>query len=280
MNLLELTSVEETKSQLEELVKPFQQEQNRRQKKADFVKKCIQCVEKNDFFQLDELLKSKQASDVLEDPNFQECQSIFSQLQAYADEQIEQSRLQFKDALLRSASEVGIPMTVDWPKFFVLKGIQGEVDFTKRTTVINQTTIKSIDPKRIAQAALNIKRKLYDSPFEPETFINALFACYKEILKQSNQGVGNPVPIVQFYTDYVMSLQSKTFFQNMDKGKFRGYSLEQFAVDLWRFFESKAICADGYFIKLSPGRGKPLSLIDHDGQERQITHVSFTKVES
>ena len=59
MPLLEMTSVEEAKNQLEELVKPFQQEQNQRQKKSDFVKKCIQCIEKNDFFQLDELLKSK-----------------------------------------------------------------------------------------------------------------------------------------------------------------------------------------------------------------------------
>ncbi len=75
------TNVEDAKHHLGEIVKPFQQELNRRQKSSDFIKKCIQCIEKNDFFQLDELLKSKQAKVVLEDAGLEGCASIFSQLQ-------------------------------------------------------------------------------------------------------------------------------------------------------------------------------------------------------
>ena len=40
------------KDQLQEIIKPYQQEQNRRQKRFDFLKKCVQCIEKNDFFQM------------------------------------------------------------------------------------------------------------------------------------------------------------------------------------------------------------------------------------
>lgn len=279
MTLLNIASLEDVKNQLGEIVKPFQQEQTRRQKKSDFVKKCMQCIEKNDFFQLDELLQSKQVVDVLEDPNFVECESIFSHLRAYANQQIENYRLQFKDALLQMAEKAELPIEIDLPRFSVLKGIDGKIDFANRNTVINQVTIKSIDPKRIVSTALNIKRKLYDSVFEPQKFIDSLFEAYKEILKKSDQGVGEIVPIWQLYTDYVWSLQSKTFFQNMDKGKFKGYSIEQFAVDLWRFFVSTTSAAEGgYALRLNPGRGKSLWLIDQDGEKRQITHASFVKI--
>lgn len=276
---LEIASIEDAKNQLEEIVKPFQQEQNQRQKKSDFVKKCVQCIEKNDFFQIDELLKSKLAADILEDSNFEGCESIFSHLGAYVDQQIENYQLQFKNDFLEMAEKAGLPVEFNYPKFSILKGIEGNIDFAKRITAINQATIKSVDPRRIISAALKIKRNLYDSVFEPQKFIDALFTCYKEILKKSGQGIGNGVPICELYTDYVFSLQSKTFFQNMDKGKFKGCSVEQFAVDIWRFFESDVSCAEGgYCIKLSPGRGKSLWLIDHDGEKRLITHASFVKI--
>ncbi len=278
MNPPEAMHVEDAKNQLEEMVKPFQQEQNQRQKKSDFVKKCILCIEKNDFFQLDELLKSKQAVDVLEDLNFKGCASVFGRLRTFADKQIDNYRLEFKEGLLQIAEKAGLPLEVDLPRFSVLKGIEGKIDFANRNTVINQVTIKSIDPKRIVSAALNIKRKLYDSVFEPQTFINSLLECYKEILKKACQGPGDVAPIWQLYTDYVWSLQSKAFFQNMDKGKFKGYSIEQFAVDFWRFFVSDVSAAEGgYRLRLNSGRGKSLWLIDQDGEKRQIAHALFVK---
>lgn len=266
------------KDQLQEIIKPFQQEQNQRQKKADFLKQCVRCIEKNDFFQLDELLRSKQAKDVLEDSNFTTCDPIFDQLRKFAETQVENYRVKFKGTLLQLAQEADLPLEVDFPKFSVLKGIEGELDFSKRSTAINQITLKSMDPKRIISTALNLKRKLYDAPFDPQKFIDSLFHCYKEILKQTGLKMSDAVPIHQLYTDYVMSLQSKTFFQNMDKGKFKGYSIEQFAVDLWRFFESNVPSAEGGFrIRLNPGRGKSFWLIDQNGEKRQISHAIFVK---
>ena len=177
------------------------------------------------------------------------------------------------------AKEIDLPLEIDLPRFSILKGIEGKVDFANRNTVINQVKVKSIDPKRIISAALKTKRKLYDSVFEPRQFIDALLQCYKKIIKEENLGVGDSVPIRQLYKDYVWSLQSKSFFQNMDKGKFKGYSVEQFAVDLWRYFQSDVSgTEDGHRIKLNAGRGKSFWLIDQDGEKRQITHVLFIKI--
>jgi hypothetical protein len=276
LNLSKETDLEEAKNQLTEIMKPFQSEQTQRQKKSDFIKKCILCIDKNDFFQIDELLKSKQAEEIQEDANFERCKPIFSCLQTFADKQIDNYRLEFKDRLLQLAEQAGLPLEVDISKFSVLKGIEGNFDFVKRQTVINQITIKSIDPKKIVSAALNMKRKLYDSVFEPQKFIDTLFECYQAILTKESLKIGDAVPIMQLYTDYVWSLQSKTFFQNMATGKFKGYSVEQFAVDMWRFFESNISSTEGGCrIKLNPGRIKTLWLIDQDGQRRHITHASF-----
>ncbi len=278
MEQLESTAVECFKDQLQEIIKPYQQEQNQRQKKSDFLAKCVRCIEKNDFFQLDELLRNKQATDILEDSNFKSCDSIFNQLRKFAETQIDYYQIKFKDTLLQLAQEADLPLEVNYPKFSVLKGIEGKLDFSNRSTVINQITIKSMDPKRIISIAIKLKRNLYDSPFEPQTFIDSLLHCYKEILKKEGHGMGDVVPIHQLYTDYVWSLQSKIFFQNMDKGKFKGYSIEQFAVDLWRFFESNVSTAEGgYRIRLNSGRGKSFWLIDQTGEKRQITHALFIK---
>ncbi len=278
MKQADLTQVESFKDQLQEIIKPYQQEQNRRQKKSDFLKKCVSSIEKNEFFELEELLKSKLAQEITEDSNFEACESIFGQLQQFAESQVDSYLVKFKSILLQLAEEVALPLEIDYPRFSILKGIEGNIDFANRKTTINQITLKTLDPKKIISAALNLKRKLYDSPFEPQKFIDSLFQCYKEILRREGHKKDESVSIYLLYNEYVWSLQNKTFFQNMDKGKFKGYSIEQFAVDLWRFFESNVSRAEGgYQIKLTSGRGKALWLIDHDGQKRNITQVTFSK---
>lgn len=272
---LETEGLEGFKEQLQEVIKPYQQEQNRRQKKIDFLAKCVRCIEKNDFFQLDELLRSKQVNEVLEDPDFESCSSIFDELRKLAGTQVDHQSVKLKGTLLQLAEEAGLPFEMDFPRFHVLKGIEGTIDLSTRSTTINQTTLKSIDPKRIIASALKLKRQFYDSPFDPQAFINALLECYKEILKKEGRGMGEAVPVQQLYTDFVWSLQNKTFFQNMDKGKFKGCSVEQFAINIWRFFQAKVSTTGGHRIKMNAGRIKSLWLIDHDGQQRQISHVLF-----
>ena len=88
--------------------------------------------------------------------------------------------------------------------------------------------------------------------------------------------MGHSVAMQQLYLEYVLSLQSRAFFQDMDKGKFRGYSLDQFAVDIWRYFQAgTGGTSNGYAVQLRPGRNRALWLIDSDGERRQITTIAF-----
>lgn len=270
------TFLQENQENLNNILRPFQQELNRGQRLADFLKQCVRCLGRDDFLQLEELLSSKTAQNVEDEEALNECKPLFQTLREYTGEQVEKYRFAFIEDLSRLAEEAELPIEIDFPRFTVLKGIEGEIDFSKRSTTINKKILKSIDPRRIVTATLRLKKQLYDRPFDPQAFVDGLYATYKKINQQEDAAPGHPVGIQQFYLEYVISLQSKAFFINMDKSKFRGYSLEQFGVDLWRYSAAGVGgTSDGQMLQLRPGRNNSLWLIDSDGERRQITGISF-----
>ena len=268
--------LQENQEKLNEIVRPFQQELNRRQRLADFVKQCIRCAGRDDFLRLDELLNSKIAEQVGQEDDLMECAPILENLRTDARNKVEKYRLEFIEDLTRLGNDAGLAIEIDFPRFSILKGIDGEIAFSERTTTINKKVLKSIDPRRIVAALVRLKKQLYDRPFNPQEYIDGLYKTYAGICETDNLAVGQPVPIQRFYLQYVISLQSKIFFSNMDKAKFRGYSLDQFSVDLWRYFESGiGGTSDGRLMDLSPGRNYSLWLIDGVGERRQISSISF-----
>jgi hypothetical protein len=274
------TFLQDTQESLKQILQPYQKELNRKQRMADFVKQCIRCVDRDDFLVLDELLKSKMADHVEEEEELKECEDLFDRLKEYADEKVERYRIQFVEDLGNLAEEADLLMEIDFPRFSSLKGIDGEISFSKRTTTINKKVLKSIDPRRIIAAVLKVKRQLYDRPYDPQAFIDSLYQTYSGIIQKERLTLGNTVPMQRFYLEYVISLQSRVFFQNMDKAKFKGYSLEQFSVDLWRYFQAGiGGTSEGKVLQLRPGRNNSLWLIDSDGERRQITGIAFQEQE-
>ena len=272
--------LQENKEKLNAIVRPFQKELNRKQRLADFLKQCIRCVGRDDFLQLDELLTGKPAENVEQEEALAGCKPLFDSLRENAREKVERYRLEFVEDLTRLGKEAGLDITIDFPRFSILKGIDGEIAFADRTTIINKKVMKSIDPRRIVTALGRLKKQLYDQPFDPEKYIETLYATYAGMCKAENLPAGSAVPIQRFYLEYVISLQSKVFFTNMEKGKFRGYSLEQFSVDVWRCFEAGVtMTSQGMRFKLSPGRNFCLWLLDSTGQRKQISSISFQESE-
>ena len=272
--------LQEKQEKLNEIVRPFQKELNRGQRLADFLKQCIRCVGRDDFLQLDELLTSKMTENVELEEALAGSKPLFDSLRENAREKVERYRLEFVDDLTRLGKEAGLDIAIDFPRFSILKGIDGEIAFAGRTTTINKKVMKSIDPRRIVTALGRLKKQLYDRPFEPEKYVDSLYGTYAGICKAENLSAGSPVPIQRFYLEYVISLQSKVFFTNMEKGKFRGYSLEQFSVDVWRCFEAGVTTtSQGMSFKLTSGHNFCLWLLDNAGQRKQISSISFQESE-
>ena len=85
--------LQEAQAGLNEIVKPYQVETNRRQRLADFMKTCMRNAARNDFLQLDEQLKNKIAGDVEDENGLEETSDIFDRLRKYANEQVERYRM-------------------------------------------------------------------------------------------------------------------------------------------------------------------------------------------
>jgi hypothetical protein len=268
--------LEEIQEQLTEVLKPYQQRLSRRQRLADLVQQCIHCAGRNDFFQLDELLRSKVAEEVEKEAGLKDTAAYLEKLRKYAAAQVERYRLELIEDLKARAAEADLPIEIDFPRFYGLKGIEGNIDFGGRQTVVNGKTIKSVDPRRIIAAVRKVKQQLYDRPYDPKTFIEGLYQTYAALVEKEGLSLGDAVPMQRFYLEHVISLQSKAFFQDMGKGRFRGYGLDQFAVDLWRYFQARTGgTSKGRALQLRPGRNQALWLIDGDGERRQITAISF-----
>lgn len=272
------TFLDSVQEKLKEIVQPFQKELNQQQRKADFIQQCILLAGRNDFLRLDEQLKTKIASEIIEDQALEGCAATFDDLRAYASEQVESYRFEFIEDLTRICKEADLEISIDSNKFSALKGINGEFDFATRTTTINKKVLKSIDPRRIVTAILQQKRLLYDSPYDPQKFIDGLYETYKELLKQNNGNIGDKLPVQDFYIAHVIAMQSKPFLINMDKARFKGYTLDQFSVDLWRYYESATVgTSDGYRLNLTGGRNKALWLLDSNGETKQMSSISFER---
>jgi hypothetical protein len=263
---------------LNDLLRPYQREVNRRQRLADFIGKCMRSASRDDFFQLYELLNSRDASDVEAEPDFEGIQAIFADLRQDVVHKVERYQAHFVEDFTRLVTEAGLPLHNDFPRFQVLKGIDLEIDFTQKHTLLNGTALKTVDPARLLRAVLAMKRHLYDRPFDPQGFIDGLLVVYRKVNQLERRQENEPAPIQTLYLEYTLSLQPRSFFQNMARGRFREYDADQFAVDFWRYFNSDvARTSDGYILRLTPGRNNALWVIDASGEKRRITSLSFLR---
>jgi hypothetical protein len=269
--------LQEQQTRLTELLRPYQRELTRRQRLADFVNACIRSVGRDDFFTLYELLQSRACSEVEAEPGCAEARDIFNNLRDDATRKVERSQLSFQEDFSRLAQEAGLPVQNNFPRLRLLQGIELEVEFTQKRTLINGKPLKTVDPQRIMRAVLALKRHLYDRPFEPQGFIDGLYKVYHKV---THGAEGGAAPIQTMYIEYTMSLQPRGFFQDMARGKFRGYDADQFAVDFWRYFTSDvSATSEGHALRLTPGRSNAMWLIDTSGERRRITSLSFQRGE-
>ena len=263
-------------TQLNDMLRPYQREVNRQQRLADFVNRCIRSAGRDDFFQLYELLNSRAAADVENEAGYEGAREVFARLREDTTKKVERYQVQFLQDFSQLVQDAGLPLENDFPRLRLLKGIELEVKFQEKQTELNGKVLKTVDPERIMRAVTQLKRRLYDRPFDPQGFIDGLFAAYKKVNQIEGRKVGEPAPTQTVYLEYTLSLQPRSFFQDMAKGRFREYDADQFAVDCWRYFSSDvSATSDGYVLRLGSGRGSALWLIDQEGEKRRITTVSF-----
>jgi hypothetical protein len=265
-------------ARLTDMLRPYQREVNRRQGIADFVNRCLRSANRDDFFQLYELLQSRAAREVEAESGWESAAEVFARLRDDATQKVERSQLHFLEDLIKLVQDAGLPLENDFPRLRFLKGIELEVKFAEKRTLLNGKPLKTVNPARLMRAVVALKRHLYDRPFDPQGFIDGLFAVYQKVNQAAGRSFGDVAPMQTIYMEYTLSLQPRSFFQDMAKGKFRGYDADQLAVDFWRYFSSDvSATSEGYVLRLSPGRNNALWLIDASGERRRISGLSFQR---
>lgn len=265
-------------ARLTEMLRPYQREVNRRQGIADFVNRCLRSASRDDFFQLYEMLHSRTAGEIEAEPGWEGAKEVFDRLRIDTTQKVERYQLRFLEDFTKLVQEAGLPLENDFPRLRLLKGIELEVVFAEKHTLLNGKPLKTVDPARLMRAVVALQRHLYDRPFDPQGFIDGLYTVYQKVNQAAGSGDGAVAPMQTLYVEYTLSLQSRSFFQDMAKGKFRGYDAEQFAVDFWRYFSSEvSTTSEGYVLRLSPGRNNALWLIDASGERRRISGLSFQR---
>jgi hypothetical protein len=268
--------LQEQQARLTDMLRPYQREVNRRQRLADFVNQCLRSLGRDDFFQLYELLNSRTATELEAETGYEGIHEVFARLREDVTRKVERYQVHFLEDFTRLVQEAGLPLENDFPRLRLLKGMEVEVNFTEKRTLVNGKILKTVDPQRLIRILLQLKRRLYDRPFEPQTFIDGLFAVYEKINQAEGREVGDAAPIQAVYLEYTLALQPRSFFQDMAKGRFREYDADQFAVDFWRYFTSQvSATSKGHVLRLNAGRNNALWLIDTDGEKRRITSLSF-----
>ncbi len=267
-------------SGLSELLRPYRSEWKRRERLSKFLEQCIRAAKKDDFFQLSALLTEKRAADIEADPAFAGIAPLFHELRTHSEQRIDAYRTDFIGDLLALAQEANIPLTIDFPRFSSKPGIAGEFGFADRITTLSGKKLKFIAPKRIITALQRLDRRLYGRTFQPQAFIDGLFSTYNTMLEEGGNAVGESLPIRAVYLRHVLTMQSAAFFQDMEKRRFRGYPLDEFSVDLWRFYQSNiSHTTQGRVLRLRPGRGQSLWLLDSTGEKRQIANIAFLEAD-
>ncbi len=270
------TFLQEQQDQMNGMLRPYQGELRRRERLADFVNKCIRSAGRDDFFQLDELLSSRMAADVESEAGYEGIQEVFERLREDTARKVERYQVQFLEDFTQLVEEAELPLENNFPRLTLLKGIDLEVKFNEKKVELNSKVLKTVDPQRIIRAVLQLKRRLYDRPFDPQDFIDRLYAACEKVIAVEGGNIGVGVSLPQVYREYTWSLQAQSFFQNMAKGRFREYDADQLAVDFWRYFSSDvASTSKGYVPRLSTGRGAGMWVVDQLGEKRRYSLLSF-----
>jgi hypothetical protein len=87
----------------------------------------------------------------------------------------------------------------DFSRLRFLKGIELEVKFAEKRTLLKGKPLNTVDPDRVMRAVLALKRHLYDRPFDPQGFIDGLFAVYQKLNHAPESGIGAFVPAQTIY---------------------------------------------------------------------------------
>lgn len=170
---------------------------------------------------------------------------IAKSLEAFQLGRYETDSVAWSAVFIRECQKGGHAVDGEFPSFRVFP-LEVKVDFAHDLVLINNRTVRALDPKAAALQVLGQIDKLYRERFNANQFLKALVRAYHIVLHEwqaehPNQALIRALPLKQIYE--VMTIRTGP----------GGYSLSQFAFDLYRV-RLQTLHYGGYHLVLGEGR--------------------------
>ncbi|PSR33366.1 MAG: hypothetical protein C7B46_09925 [Sulfobacillus benefaciens] len=139
--------------------------------------------------------------------------------------------------------------------------IEIKVDFANDLVTVNKRTVRKLHPVAVASEVEKELNRLYRERFNPNQFMKALLRAYQALIAESmikagpQRKSGSTVPLVQVFE--LLSLRL-------------GYSLNQFAFDIYRLRSHPDRSYGGYQFIFGSGRDRGSVVITLPGGQKEV----------
>lgn len=203
---------------------------------------------------IDPFLLSALLSDL--ESNAQDLQYLdnerLSHVKTYASSECRTIANSFEARFRPFCEENNISFEGRFPNYVLAGFLQVNVDRAKGICKVGGKAIKSLMLESIAPTLLDILKSEAERPFEISTFLKELYEAYERAIKLKGLNLGQPVQILDVFSELVLVKQSQTFKKNPLKSNFQEYTRELFGRDLAKVSAAGPKVVNGKRLQLMP----------------------------
>ena len=175
-----------------------------------------------------------------------------SRLQTFITKECSIAANSFELQLRRLCEENRISLEGRFPNYVLAGFLQVVVEQAKETCRVDVKTINSLMLESIAPTILDMLSSEAERPFEVLSFLKELRGAYERSIRLKGLNMGQPVQILDVFSELVFVKQSAAFRRTPTTSRFREYTREYFSRDLARVSAAGSSVSDGKRLELMP----------------------------
>lgn len=157
-----------------------------------------------------------------------------SRLKAYIATECTAVANSFEARLRRFCEKNYISLEGRFPTYVLAGFLQVSVEQAKGTCRVGGKTTQGLMLESIASTILDILKSEAERPFEISSFLKELYEAYERVIKLKGLSEGQPVQILDVFSELIFVKQSPRFKKTPTKSNFQAYTREFFSRDLAR----------------------------------------------
>ena len=155
-----------------------------------------------------------------------------SRLKAYVASECKTITNSFEARLRPFCEKHNISLEGRFPTYVVAGFLQVRVEQAKGVCKVGDKITKSLMLESVAAVILEDLKNEAERPFEISSFLKELYEAYERVVKLKGSNVGQPVKILDVFSELILVKQPPIFKKAPIKSNFQDYTRELFSRDL------------------------------------------------